>query len=247
MTRARAEAPRIVAADRVPGMILPDLARWVVEESAVLADERSPFHGGLVEGDPRLLLITGENASGKSLAFRLVAQIAGDHGVEALTLSIRERTGGGTFEMARMRQGMIYGREETSSTGAVSARVVQSGFNNLSNRGPAILGLDEPELGLSDGYAEALGEYIGRETAAIGGKACGVMVVTHSRRLAAGLVRGLGAEPTMIAMLRDADQPSPSVADWIASRDERTVDELLALKDVSLDRFRATQALLRGE
>lgn len=235
---------KIVDDAAIPGMVLPDLAKWVCEESAVMTDERSPFHGGLVEGDPRVLLITGENASGKSLVFRLVAQLAGGHGVEAMTLSIRERTGGGTFEMAHMRRAMIFGEEETSSTGAVSARVVAAGFHNLSNRGPAILGLDEPELGLSDGYAEALGEYIGTSAAAMTGNACGVMVVTHSRRLAQGLVRGLSAEPTMIAMLRNEDDVAPSVTEWIAGRDERSVEDLLGLQDLALERFRATHRML---
>jgi hypothetical protein len=133
---------KVLKQDAVPGMVLPALARWVVEESAVMSDERSPFSGGLVDGDPRVLLITG-----KSLAFRLIAQLAGGHGIEAMTLSIRERTGAGTNEMARMRRAFIYGEEETSSTGSTSAVVVKAGFNNLETRGgPAILGLDEPEI-----------------------------------------------------------------------------------------------------
>lgn len=225
--------------------MLPRLARWAVEESAALADERSPFHGTITDGDPRVLLIVGENASGKSLAFRLVAQVAGSHGIEAITLSIRERTGDGTFEMARMRRAMIYGQETTSSTGATSSRVVQSGFHNMLGRPtPCLLGLDEPEIGLSDGYAEALGEYIGQQAQAIAGNACGVMVVTHSRRLAEGLVRGLGAEPTFVAMLPNGDASTPTLDDWIASRETRSVEDLLTLRDVSLDRFRQVQKIL---
>lgn len=238
---------RIVDAEKVPGFILPELAQWAVDESAIMADDRSPFHGSLIDGDPRILLITGENASGKSLAFRLIAQLAQDHGVEALTLSIRERTGDGTFEMAHMRRAMIYGSETTSSTGAVSARVVQGGFHNLANRTqPALLGLDEPEIGLSDGYAEALGEYIGTQAKNLGGNACGVVVVTHSRRLAEGMVRGLGADPTMLAMLPKDAQECRSVAGWISSRETRSIDELLTLKDTSLERFRQMQAILKG-
>lgn len=144
MSASRVE---ILAPGQVPGMILPALARWVAEESAVISDDRSPFHGGLVEGDKRVLLVTGENASGKSLAFRLIAQLAGNHGIEPMTLSIRERTGAGTHEMARMRRAFIYGEEETSSTGSTSASVVQAGFRNLGGRnGPALLAFDEPEI-----------------------------------------------------------------------------------------------------
>ena len=102
------------------------------------------------------------------------------------------------------------------------------------------------ELGLSDGYSEALGEYIGQQAAPVPENACGVMVVTHSRRLAAGLVRGLGAEPAMLAMLPDAQAPVPTVAGWIAQREVRSVDDLLGLKETALQRFRATQRLLDG-
>lgn len=100
------------------------------------------------------------------------------------------------------------------------------------------------EIGLSDGYAEALGEYIGGRAATQEGNACGVIVVTHSRRLVEGLVRGLGAEPAMLATLADARQEAPSVAQWVASREERSVDDLMRLQEVALERFRATQRLL---
>jgi hypothetical protein len=102
------------------------------------------------------------------------------------------------------------------------------------------------EIGLSDGYAEALGEYIGTQAANVTANACGVMVVTHSRRLAEGLVRGLGAEPTMLAMLPDRAAAVPTVAGWIAQREVRSMDDLLGLKDTALARFRATQRILDG-
>lgn len=234
-----AKTPALVL-DAVPALVLPALARWTAEHSAAFTDEGSPFSCRFIEGDARVLLVTGANASGKSLAFRLIAQLAGSNDIEALTLSIRERSGSGTFEMSRMRQSMIYGNEQTSSTGATSARVVQSGFHNLTNRGPALLALDEPELGLSDGYAEALGEYIGQSAAGMTESSCGVMVVTHSRRLAEGVVRGLNATPAMLSMEAEID----SVEAWIASRETRSVDELLGLKALSHERFLAINKLL---
>lgn len=96
------------------------------------------------------------------------------------------------------------------------------------------------EIGLSDGYAEALGEYIGMRAASAGGKSCGVMVVTHSRRLVRGLVRGLGVDPTFMTMTEEPGR----VGDWIASEETRSVDELLALKTLGLDRWRAVSKLL---
>lgn len=143
MTKA---SKRFLPEGSVPGMVLPVLARHAVEESRLLTHPETPFRGTYVEGDPRVLLVTGANASGKSLAFRLIAQMARNHDIWCVTLSIRERTGVGTEGMERMRRAFIYGDEETSSTGATSAAVVQSGFRNINGEKPALLGLDEPEI-----------------------------------------------------------------------------------------------------
>lgn len=244
MTTARTEA---LKGATIPGMVLPALARWAVEDSAILTADESPFRGTLVDGDERVLLVTGENASGKSLAFRLIMQLANSGGVEPIAVSIRERTASGTDEMARMKRVFTYGDEETSSTGSVSARVVQSGFDALDTWGnPVILALDEPELGLSDGYARALGEYIGARAQGMAGNACGVMVVTHSRALARGLLAGLEAQPTMIAMLGRGDAPVSSLGEWIDATPERSVDDLLGLREKAHERFQAVSRILRG-
>lgn len=232
---------RLLPSDAVPGPILPALSRWMVDKSRVISDEESPFSATMIDGDPRLVLIVGENASGKSLAFRLLAQLAGSHDVLPITLSIRERTGVGTMGMERMRRAMIFGEEDENSTGATSARVIQSGFHNVEREKPSILGLDEPEIGLSDGYAEALGEFIGASTAKAGPNCCGVIVVTHSRRLVEGLVRGLGSEPTLI----DMSSTHATVADWISTTEKRSVEELLALPETGLDRWRQVNKLLK--
>lgn len=224
----------------VPGLVLPTIARWAAAESAILTSPDSPFRARMIEGDARVLLVTGANASGKSLAFRLIAQVAGKRDIFPITLSIRERTGGGTNGMERFRQTMIFGEEHDSSTGAISAKVVESGFANLKDRKAAMLGLDEPEIGLSDGYADALGEYIGRSATTMPESSCGVMVVTHSRRLAEGIVRGLGAPPTLLSMEGDV----ASVDEWIASRETRSVEDLLGLKGLSHERWKAVRGLL---
>ncbi len=232
--------PKIIPAASIPGPALPMLARWIVEDSRIIADESSPFSATLIEGDPRMVLIVGENASGKSLAFRLMAQLAGQHDILPITLSIRERTGAGTMGMESMRRAMIYGNEAENSTGATSARVIESGFNNANRDKPAILALDEPEMGLSDGYAEALGEFIGANTVEASELCCGTVVVTHSRRLVSGLARGLGAMPTMI----DMSSAHSSVEAWISSQETRSVEELLDLPEKASERWRAVNKIL---
>jgi hypothetical protein len=218
----------------LPRMVLPEIAQWVCEESGLFADERSPFTATYTPGDDRVLLIVGENASGKSLAFRLASQIAASSNIMAITLSIRERTGGGLAEMGGMRRAMIFGDEESSSTGAISARVVESGFENLKNRNASLLALEEPELGLSDGYARALGEFIGKKSRELPECACGVMVVTHSRSLGRGMMEGLGATPSFITM---SDAYS-SYDEWLETQEYRSVEDLLDLRNKAHENFR---------
>ena len=74
---------------------LPALARWASEESAVFASQGSPFHASVAPGSPRLLLVAGENASGKSLLCRMVCLLAHNEGAVAVSISIRERTASG--------------------------------------------------------------------------------------------------------------------------------------------------------
>lgn len=140
--------PRGILAPKgtIPGLVLPTFCRWLATESAVFAGEDSPFRASLSESDPRIVLIVGENASGKSLAFRLLQQICGDHSIVAIDLSIRTRAGLGRGEMSHMKRAFMYGDEYERSTGATSASVVRRAFANLDREQPAALLMDEPEL-----------------------------------------------------------------------------------------------------
>lgn len=224
----------------VSGPMLPEFARWTLEESVHISHPDSPFSGTLAEGDPRLLVIVGENASGKSLAFRIIARLAEEHGVDPITISIRERVGSGNGGMENMRKRMIFGDEGRRSTGATSAAVVERAFDNLDHPMRRMLGLDEPELGLSDGYAEALGEYVGRRSIDQGPKSCGVMVVTHSRRFCRGLLRGFGTTPAFLSMTA----ATPTIQSWLDHEEIRSVEEILGLSEFGRERHRRVDALL---
>ncbi|USN14084.1 hypothetical protein KABACHOK_02480 [Brevundimonas phage vB_BpoS-Kabachok] len=227
--------------------LLPRMTRDLFEQSPFFEHPDCPFKGSFHDGDPRVVVITGENASGKSLVFRILAGTLQQEKITAVTLSIRERTGGGSFEMARMRRAFIYGDEEEQSTGATSARVVRSGFKNAGREGDAgVLMLDEPEMGLSDGYARALGELIGvkaRTAEADGGMndAChGVVVVSHNRPLVHGLIQGLRASPTFVNM-----SPAPvDLNDWLSTPERRTIAELEALSETAGERRKITHRVI---
>ena len=164
--------------------------------------------------------------------------------IAPIMISIRERTGAGTFEMAAMRRVMMFGDESEQSTGATSARVIGTGFNTLHDRAqnnlPALLMLDEPEMGLSDGYAAAMGTYLAQQCKQMPDLACGVMVVTHNRGLVRALIEALGETPSFVK----TGDPA-SLEEWLEGERPRAVEELLALPTVGLERWRAVNRILQ--
>lgn len=218
------------------------MSRWVAEESLLFADADSPFAASVADGDPRLVVIAGENASGKSLFFRILAQRVRAAGPTAVTISIRERTGAGSFDGAQMRRVFMFGDEAEQSTGATSVKSIVAAFrSNLDRSEGSVLGLDEPELGLSDGYSRALGEMIGTETTTLPAACSGVVVVTHSRPMVEAMVDAFGSTPTFVR----CGGGRADLGEWSDSVEVRSVDDLLELPAVGLDRWRATGRLLK--
>lgn len=231
---------RVVAADRIPGLVVADFLRFACEESMAFADEGSPFTARMDNGDPRLTVVVGANASGKSLLHRVVAGLAHGHGIEPISLSIRERTGSNESPGSMRRQWM-YGAEHMDSTGNTSLRTTRKAFETMSSRtSAAMLLLDEPEIGLSEGFAHAFGELIGRLASIPPDKGCGVMVVSHSRSLVRGLEVGLGARPGYVVTGEGPD----TLAEWLDTVEMRTVEDLEALATVASERRAAARTFL---
>jgi len=218
------------------------MVSWSAENCTLFNHETAPFHAVVDHQDPKLVVITGENASGKSLFFQFVAaMVRKEEGAVALTISIRERISATNG----MRRVFMFGDETEQSTGATSVSTLANAFgNNLDHDNGSMLMLDEPELGLSDGYARAMGEYIGRSTHDIPAVCGGVIVITHSRSLVRGLLAGYGATPTHVSISADAPQPA-GIQQWLDASEERTVEDLLALREVGLDRWRQVLKILK--
>jgi hypothetical protein len=224
-----------------PVVDLVETCEWVANESLLFADAGSPFSASVAPGDPRLVVIAGENASGKSLFFRVLAQRVSTAGPTAVTISIRERVGAGG-DMSGLRRVFMFGDEAEQSTGATSVKAIAAAFrSNLDREGGSVLGLDEPELGLSDGYSRALGEFIGSESTSLPAACSGVVVVTHHRDLVRAMVDAFGATPTFVLC---GDGPA-DLDRWLGDVEERSVEDLLALADVGLERWRAVHRLLK--
>ena len=202
------------------------------------AEDGTPFRAHVMDGDPHLMVIAGENASGKSLFFRLLALRLHADGLTPVQISIRERTGSGTYEMAEFRRHVMFGDEHEQSTGATSVRTIANAFErNLAREGGTVLLLDEPELGLSDAYAAAMGTWIGEQTRARASECAGVVVVTHSRTLVGALGAAYGQVPTFVAT-----GATVNLDEWLTTPEVRSVLDLLALPEVGLERWRWVKA-----
>lgn len=222
-----------------------ELANRVATSSVLFSDNESPFSAIVHPGKDKVLLITGENASGKSVFFQVMAARAKrDAGMLGIQISIRERTGAGTYEGSGFRRAVMFGDESEQSTGATSVAVVKAGFGNsyqYAKDGKSnMLMLDEPELGLSAGYAKAMGAYLGQQAGRMHKNAGGLVVVTHSRDLVRGLL-GVGISPSFANL----DPTFQSLQEWLGCDENRTVDDLLSLTDIGHQRAAQVRKLIK--
>ena len=213
------------------------LAEDLLTTSAFWADERCPFSGHLVAGDTQALFVAGDNASGKSLFVEYLRGWARQrHDQMQMCVSIRERTGAGLSEGAGMRRAMMFGSEDSQSTGATSLSTTLRAFSTLkgwADEAPnkrILAVLDEPELGLSHAYAPAMGALLARELTALDRPQVQLVVVTHHQRLAESFALARGEDPTFVHM------GSPmSFKDWLADRREHSLESLLELDKVGME------------
>lgn len=212
------------------------IAQKVADESWHFAQDGTPMpcphlHVGTAQ---RLLVITGDNASGKSLFVNLMRvwlkeTSRAKEKPESLPVTMTMRTSGG------LAGSFMFREEAVNSTGSISVRAVEQAFNNMANR-TGFLILDEPEVGLAQGYAHALGQYIAQRGRDLPSTCPGTVVVTHNRDLVRGILAGLpgGGRPSFVHLGRNH-----TLEDWLDAQDTKTVDELLALPEINFERFRA--------
>lgn len=207
----------------------------------IFGADNIPFRITHVSGDSRLLVITGHNASGKSLLTKALSQIIrGKQEHAVFCISMRHRTSPGMGQM-------IYGLgEDCSSTGAISYGVVSRAFEQLSgaDKTRKTIIFDEPDIGLSDAYAGALGEFIGASTKAIpvDSNCAGIVIITHRRSLVTRAIAALGTEPTFINCYRTdvpEDARHNSLQSWLSTTEHKTVEELAQLSNLQLTGQRA--------
>lgn len=126
----------------------------------------------------KLLLITGDNASGKSLLRRVIESKCHKYNIKAMSLSQERRS------ISDYTRAFIYGSEDYESTGQITARSIQNMFkSSFAWDINHILIIDEPEIGLSDESQLGLAQYIKDNIKKLKENVIQVVIFTHSKIL----------------------------------------------------------------
>ncbi|MBI3633640.1 MAG: hypothetical protein HY226_05105 [Candidatus Vogelbacteria bacterium] len=179
----------------------------------------------------RLLVVTGDNASGKSFFGKLFSGLARseEYGkIEIMRLSMQLRTSQG------IEKAFVFGDESYRPTGAISANTVRTGISTCRGRtSDHIIFFDEPDIGLAESYQGALGKLIASFAQDLPDKTRALCVVTHSRRI----VRHLA--PLNPHYLRIGDELP--IEDFLKEAPDKDIGDLDKLAEVAQTRFGAIQ------
>lgn len=193
----------------------------------------------------KVILVYGDNASGKSLFRRLYAsyvrgQFNESQTVEPLEVSMRTRAGGG------MRASFMYGpcTDQDNSSGAVSLGPINGLYCTAAGREHfTIVSLDEAEVGLCSTYHFALGQYLAQrhvdELQELQSHLT-TIIVTHSVEMAKGVIDKLGYVPHLVALGGLSALPFNDWLDGKAAR--KSIEDLKGLQSLNRERHRAFEA-----
>lgn len=211
------------------GSVVKDLLETVL----LGEDDESPIKCRYEPGQGNLLLITGDNASGKSLVSRLFASWCRKHTkFECIHCSMHRRTAGG------IERAFMYGDESWESTGAISVNNIKGATNTCRGRdSDHVLIFDEPDIGLAEAYQRAMGEYFRQFTETLPAHTRALVIITHSRGILKELIE-LSPHHLRVGDAR-------SLKTVVTRPTHKTVEELLTLPKTGAERFRRIAALTK--
>ena len=126
----------------------------------------------------KLIVITGSNASGKSLLRRIIANNGRKNNLFVADLSHERRT---TSDITRA---FIYGDENSDSTGNITAKSLIGLFkSSIKWKQNHLLIIDEPEIGLSEEAQMGMGIYIRERIESSSNKLQKIIIFTHSKHI----------------------------------------------------------------
>ena len=191
---------------------------------------------------PDLLLVTGDNASGKSFVCKYLHLLATPdradppaerRGLEFMHVGMNLRAGA-----SGVQRSLMFGNEARNSTGTISVRTIETGFRTSQGRAhPHVLCLDEPDIGLSEECQDACGRLIAGFAAAPPPQRVALVVVTHSRPIARVL---MALDPIRLRVGAD----TRTTRDWLERPATVSLETLRGLSETAHQRYQAIEALM---
>lgn len=215
-------------------------ARQLVEKALDLVyftDDNPPIPFVYDRGEDPLVVVTGENAGGKSFLRRIFSQMCRENEIEAMPISMEGRRNVSYSPWLAF----VYGDEMHEATGVNSIRTVVTGIKTCQGReAPHVIIWDEPDLGLSEGNAASVGRAIAEYIRKPNKHTKASVVITHRKALVAELV---DVNPHYV-YLGSQDGP-PTLREWLdAPPVIRPLEDVL---DDGIKRMRAIQKILDGK
>jgi hypothetical protein len=214
---------------------ISDLTKSLINELGYFNDEDPAINVNFTEGGKYpIIVMTGENATGKSFFRRLLQVSLKKYGnIECIHLSQEDRTYSGNCF-----RGFIYGDENLESTGQITGRTIVNGIATCNSRETKhTIIWDEPDIGLSDAYSAGVGVKIKEFVENISELTFGVIVITHSKHLIRQLL------PLNPHHLRFGD--NKSLDSFLnESVEPKNIDEL---GDKAFETFRKISAIMKNK
>lgn len=193
----------------------------------------TPIHLNEIK-DSKFIVLTGDNATGKSYFSKMLSSWMARHeNTSPILLSMINRTGSGV-NGSGFTKTFIYGDQSEQSTGETSVSVVRKAFGSVMKRyeekdtKQSIIVLDEPDIGLSEGYQYAIGQYIAQQYNEVKDldSFSGILLVTHSKNLIKGIL-GSEIKPSYI----NSGDSEITLSNWLNKEDRKSIEDLLSLKN----------------
>ena len=194
--------------------------------------------------DSNVMLMSGDNASGKSIVCRLIKDIA-----KKESCNVRETSMGDRAKKGYMQQAITYGRygdENKESTGNLTAKRIIKDVEFLENYEQNFLMIvDEPEMGLGKDYHKALGQFLAKACERLHetGRCKGFIICSHSKTMFKSFLYHTNFD---LIKLRLGEGNEESFCKWISNESKgKTMEDFINLPNKASERRKSIGKYLK--
>jgi energy-coupling factor transporter ATP-binding protein EcfA2 len=183
--------------------------------------------------ESNVLIIYGDNASGKSLICKLLEQQIRNYGATSRSACIRNRTQGG------IEKAIVYGEEGSQSTGQTSFKSLKLCLKSTNNSlEEALAILDEPDIGLSPKYSKAMAEYISLHIKEFN-ESKYTVIVSHNHSLIQHIIFNLNNNVSSLGINTDL-----KLSEWMRNDNKASIEELENIYQLGFENWTAIEKVL---